>query len=108
MKVLVQVPPNESVDSLLEEIAENTLLLVRDYKHHELLVSLRLVQVENQYGNYVIQLVLSLESVRQELTDAIFSRMVGRFAKLSKQKFSSNVVEQCLRRVCLHVPDSGR
>ncbi|KMS94429.1 hypothetical protein BVRB_021500 [Beta vulgaris subsp. vulgaris] len=81
MKVLVQATRNASVDRLLEEVAANTLLLV-----------------ENQYGNYVIQLVLSLENVSHELNDAIFSRMIGRFAKLSKQKFSSNVVEQCLRR----------
>jgi hypothetical protein len=43
-------------------------------------------------------LILGLESVGGEVRETIFARMTGKFAKMSKQKFSSNVVEQCIRR----------
>ncbi|CEO98826.1 hypothetical protein PBRA_006940 [Plasmodiophora brassicae] len=51
--------------------------------------------VENQYGNYIVQLVL-VDGSDQDVIDSIYGQMAGRFAKLSKQKFSSNVVEKCI------------
>jgi len=51
--------------------------------------------VENQYGNYIIQHLLDVSTV--ETTDTIKEKMHGKFVRYSKQKFSSNVVEKCLR-----------
>merc|ERR1712129_23696 len=51
--------------------------------------------VENQYGNYIIQHLLDLGP--KEVTDTIKEKMHGKFVRYSKQKFSSNVVEKCLR-----------
>merc|ERR1712228_1123061 len=54
--------------------------------------------VENQYGNYIIQHLLDLGP--KEVTDTIKEKMHGKFVRYSKQKFSSNVVEKCLRHSC--------
>merc|ERR1712032_929194 len=51
--------------------------------------------VENQYGNYIVQHLLDLAP--QDVTDLIKEKMHGKFVRYSKQKFSSNVVEKCLR-----------
>jgi len=51
--------------------------------------------VENQYGNYIIQHLLDLGP--KEVTDTVKEKMHGKFVRYSKQKFSSNVVEKCLR-----------
>merc|ERR1719319_578590 len=65
--------------------------------------------VENQYGNYIIQHLLDLGP--REVTDTIKEKMYGKFVRYSKQKFSSNVVEKCLRhssnelKQCMHTKD---
>ncbi|ETO10775.1 hypothetical protein RFI_26601, partial [Reticulomyxa filosa] len=51
--------------------------------------------VENQYGNYIIQHLLDVAP--REVTDTIKEKMHGKFVRYSKQKFSSNVVEKCLK-----------
>ncbi|ETO08152.1 hypothetical protein RFI_29237 [Reticulomyxa filosa] len=51
--------------------------------------------VENQYGNYIVQHLLDVAP--REVTDIIKEKMHGKFVRYSKQKFSSNVVEKCLR-----------
>merc|ERR1719414_2903510 len=50
---------------------------------------------ENQYGNYIIQHLFDIGS--RKLTDQVKQKMVGRYVRYSKQKFSSNVVEKCLK-----------
>lgn len=73
--------------------------------------------VNNQYGNYLIQHLIERannaapagaetldESTQQSfaaLNDALYRSLKGHFARLSRQKFSSNVVEKMLR-VCDH------
>lgn len=56
--------------------------------------------VENQYGNYVIQSVLDVAppAVRTNIK----VKMEGKYMRLSKQKFSSNVVEKCLKSSSSH------
>jgi len=56
--------------------------------------------VENQYGNYVIQSVLDVAppGVRTNIK----VKMEGKYMRLSKQKFSSNVVERCLKQSSTH------
>lgn len=51
--------------------------------------------VENQYGNYIVQHVIDVAP--KQISDQIRSKMQGKFVGYSKQKFSSNVVEKCLR-----------
>ncbi|ETO35509.1 hypothetical protein RFI_01553 [Reticulomyxa filosa] len=51
--------------------------------------------VENQYGNYIVQHLLDIGP--RPITDGIKEKMHGKFVRYSKQKFSSNVVEKCLR-----------
>ncbi len=50
---------------------------------------------ENQYGNYCIQHVL--ENAPANVCTNIKMKMEGKYCRLAKQKFSSNVVEKCLR-----------
>jgi len=50
---------------------------------------------ENQYGNYIIQHLFDIGS--PSTTDQVKQKMVGRYVRYSKQKFSSNVVEKCLK-----------
>ena len=51
--------------------------------------------VENQYGNYVIQSVLDVAP--KSVSTNMKVKMEGKYLRLSKQKFSSNVVERTLR-----------
>jgi len=55
---------------------------------------------ENQYGNYIIQHLLDVGP--KEVSDKIINKMIGRFVRYSKQKFSSNVVEKCLKHSVTH------
>jgi hypothetical protein len=52
--------------------------------------------VEDQYGNYVIQEMLGLGC--HQKNELMMSKLEGKFVYLSKQKFSSNVVECCLKK----------
>ncbi|GAA98967.1 uncharacterized protein L969DRAFT_546634 [Mixia osmundae IAM 14324] len=63
---------------LVTEITYNSLILVGD-----------------PFGNYVVQYVLDLNDNR--FIEAIVRQFVGNVCTLSAQKFSSNVVEKCIR-----------
>jgi hypothetical protein len=53
------------------------------------------VLVQDPFGNYVVQYILDLgEPV---FTEPLVGMFQGRVGQLSKQKFSSNVIEKCLR-----------
>ena len=70
--------------------------------------------VQDPYGNYVVQYLLDLR--RPELTLGIALGLQGAFVELSLQKFSSNVIEKCLRAgdgrvisvVCAEVTESSQ
>ena len=51
--------------------------------------------MQDGFGNYCLQYVLELEEV--DTNDEIMSKLIGHFPELSQQKFSSNVVEKCLK-----------
>ncbi|KAK3985558.1 armadillo-type protein [Cladorrhinum sp. PSN332] len=51
--------------------------------------------VQDPFGNYVVQYIIDLGE--QSFTDPIVRAFLGHIATLSKHKFSSNVVEKCLR-----------
>ncbi|KAI8983345.1 ARM repeat-containing protein [Trametes punicea] len=63
---------------LVNEITYNALTLVQD-----------------PYGNYVVQYILDLNDNR--FSDAIIRQFTGNVCALSVQKFSSNVIEKCIR-----------
>lgn len=50
--------------------------------------------IEDPYGNYLVQNVLKIQD--EEANQKIFSFIAGDFIRLSKLKFSSNVIEKCL------------
>ncbi|KAJ3054617.1 hypothetical protein HK097_001283 [Rhizophlyctis rosea] len=54
-----------------------------------------LTLVQDPFGNYVVQYVLDLPDVR--FCNATIQRFLGNIANLSTQKFSSNVIEKCIR-----------
>ncbi|KAK0547853.1 hypothetical protein OC845_003875 [Tilletia horrida] len=54
-----------------------------------------LTLVQDPFGNYVVQYVLDLND--QRFSDAIIRQFVGNVCLLSVQKFSSNVIEKCIR-----------
>ena len=54
-----------------------------------------IVLLQDPFGNYVVQYVLELG--QPEATGAVMRRLLGHYAELAQQKFSSNVVEKCLK-----------
>ncbi|KAL4561017.1 hypothetical protein LXL04_033177 [Taraxacum kok-saghyz] len=73
---------------LIREITSNALILSQD-----------------PYGNYVVQYVFEVQL--PWATSAILDQLEGNYGDLSMQKYSSNVVEKCLknareeRRICI-------
>jgi pumilio RNA-binding family len=53
-----------------------------------------LVFVKNPFGNYVVQFVLKLKN--QQVNLIVSKELMSNIISLSKQKFSSNVIEKCL------------
>jgi hypothetical protein len=51
--------------------------------------------VQDPFGNYVVQYILDLNE--PIFTEPLVGMFAGRVGQLSKQKFSSNVIEKCLR-----------
>jgi hypothetical protein len=51
--------------------------------------------VQDPFGNYVVQYILDLDEAA--FTKPLCESFFGRVPALSKQKFSSNVIEKCLR-----------
>lgn len=51
--------------------------------------------LQDPFGNYVVQYVLELGHV--EATATIMRQLYGQYPELAQQKFSSNVVEKCLK-----------
>ncbi|QRV90356.1 Pumilio-family RNA binding repeat [Ceratobasidium sp. AG-Ba] len=54
-----------------------------------------LTLVQDPYGNYVVQYILNLND--NHFSDAVIRQFVGIVCALSVQKFSSNVIEKCIR-----------
>eukprot|EP00842_Homolaphlyctis_polyrhiza_P006345 jgi/Hompol1/6711/HPOL_001642-RA len=54
-----------------------------------------LTLVQDPFGNYVVQYVLDLTESR--FSELIIRRFLGNICLLSVQKFSSNVIEKCIR-----------
>lgn len=50
---------------------------------------------QDPFGNYVVQYVLELDIA--EASIAVMNGLFGHYAELAQQKFSSNVVEKCLK-----------
>ncbi|XP_020588923.1 pumilio homolog 12-like [Phalaenopsis equestris] len=69
---------DEQKKRLLDEISSYSLILSKD-----------------QYGNYVVQYVLDLKD--PWATAVVLEQFLGNYDHLSVQKYSSNVVEKCLK-----------
>ncbi|CCA66738.1 related to Drosophila pumilio protein and Mpt5p protein [Serendipita indica DSM 11827] len=65
------------------------LQLVTEITYHALTL------VQDPYGNYVVQYILDLNDNR--FSDAVIRQFFGNVCALSVQKFSSNVIEKCIR-----------
>lgn len=50
--------------------------------------------VQNPFANYVVQFVLRMKV--PEVSEVINNKLISDIINLSKQKFSSNVIEKCL------------
>ena len=57
--------------------------------------------VQDPFGNYVLQYIVDLND--PEFTEPLCYAFGGNIPKLSKQKFSSNVIEKCLRGAQPHI-----
>ncbi|PVV02161.1 hypothetical protein BB560_003387 [Smittium megazygosporum] len=74
----IDVASPKQLKQLVLTVSENALVLVQD-----------------PFGNYVVQYVLDLNS--DEINEMLINRFVPNYAELSKQKFSSNVMEKCFK-----------
>jgi len=68
---------------------EQKMMLVRE------IASNALTLVQNPFGNYVVQYVLNIGD--ETINDMVISKFLGSVGSLSINKFSSNVIEKCLR-----------
>lgn len=59
--------------------------------------------VQDPFGNYVVQYILDLND--HSFTGPMCQNFQGKIAELSKQKFSSNVIEKCIR--CADMPSKA-
>lgn len=71
---------------LIRQISDNAYILVQD-----------------PFGNYVVQYILDLNE--PVFTEPLVAMFAGRVGQLSRQKFSSNVIEKCLR--CAQEPSKN-
>jgi len=62
----------------------------------EAIAAASLALAQDPFGNYVVQYVLDLDL--PWCNARVMARLAGTYAELSTQKFSSNVVEKCLKR----------
>merc|ERR1719204_2331266 len=75
---------------LLDKVSwRKARLLVNEIKKHIIILS------KNQYGNYIIQCIIKHYSMERR---EIVLKLIGHVAKLSKEKFASNVIEMIFRR----------
>ncbi|KJR87081.1 RNA-binding protein [Sporothrix schenckii 1099-18] len=51
--------------------------------------------IQDPFGNYVVQYIIDLND--HNFTEPLVAQLRGRICQLSRHKFSSNVVEKCLR-----------
>jgi hypothetical protein len=63
---------------------------------HPTISSNAYVLAQDPFGNYVVQ--YSLDLGEPLFTEPLVAMFQGRVPQLSKHKFSSNVIEKCLRR----------
>ncbi|KAJ2612768.1 hypothetical protein H4S08_002558 [Coemansia sp. RSA 1365] len=61
----------------------------------EVVIAQALSLVQDPFGNYVVQYVLDLHI--SEYSEPLITKFVGHICALSLQKFSSNVMEKCIR-----------
>jgi len=66
------------------------------------IVGQALYLVQDQFGNYVVQHLLS---TRAQFAPNLIRSLLGHIAELSVQKFSSNVIEKCLQVSVSSSPD---
>ena len=60
--------------------------------------------LQDPFGNYVVQYVLDLG--QGDATGRIMKQLEGHYPELSQQKFSSNVVEKCLKLSGIELADA--
>lgn len=70
-------------------------VLLSHWAHCSLTGQLYAAGAQDAFGNYVVQYVLELGHT--EAAASVMAHLSGRCAELSQQKFSSNVVEKCLK-----------
>jgi len=78
------------IQRLLEKVSRKKARpLLNEIKQHTIALS------KNQYGNYIIQWIIKHCAIERR---EIVAKLIGRVAELSREKFSSNVIEQAIKR----------
>jgi len=78
------------IQRLLEKLTRRMAEpLLKEIKQHIIALS------KNQYGNYIIQWIINYCAIERR---EFVSKFIGRVAELSREKFSSNVIEQAIKR----------
>ncbi|ODV85242.1 hypothetical protein CANARDRAFT_179327, partial [[Candida] arabinofermentans NRRL YB-2248] len=105
---------NEDLQFIIDSICEN-MIKISTHKHgccvlqkllnkcnHQQVIQLgqeivrnSIILMQDQFGNYVVQYLITLDIY--ELNTELVKIMVPYICELSVQKFSSNVVEKCLK-----------
>ncbi|KAJ8120984.1 hypothetical protein ONZ43_g2453 [Nemania bipapillata] len=93
-KMIEFVTTPTHVQIIIEALRYRVVELIQDLNgNHITEHALRLVQ--DPFGNYVVQYIIDLNE--PTFTEPLSQRFLGKIGMLSRHKFSSNVVEKCLR-----------
>ena len=84
-----------SCSAWLAEFTWRCVLVHRGPLSHTLVPLALLLSLQDPFGNYVVQYVLELGYADASI--AVMNNLFGHYCDLAQQKFSSNVVEKCLK-----------
>ncbi|OBZ85802.1 Pumilio domain-containing protein C6G9.14 [Choanephora cucurbitarum] len=90
----IEVASHKHGCCVLQRCFDHATALQKDQLVHEI-AQHALTLVQNAFGNYVVQYVLELGV--PEYSESIIQPFIGQVCLLSIQKFSSNVIENCIR-----------
>ncbi|KAI8355122.1 armadillo-type protein [Choanephora cucurbitarum] len=90
----IEVASHKHGCCVLQRCFDHATALQKDQLVHEI-AQYALTLVQNAFGNYVVQYVLELGV--PEYSESIIQPFIGHVCLLSTQKFSSNVIENCIR-----------
>ncbi|EEP79253.1 conserved hypothetical protein [Uncinocarpus reesii 1704] len=98
-KMIEFISTPEQTQTVINALRGKVVELVQDLNGNHVIQKclnrLSVADAQDPFGNYVVQYILDL--AEPHFTEPLCQTFVGKVSMLSKQKFSSNVIEKCPR-----------